>query len=120
MIHVHGGGDSMDSILTTIKKMLGIEESYEQFDPELIGHINSSLTRMYQLGLPNIIIIDKTNLWSSLLGTRTDLEFVKTLIYLKVRLVFDPPATSFLLESINKTIDGLEWQLNIQIENGGS
>ena len=105
----------MDSILTSIKKFLGLEAEYVYFDEDIIIHINSALYRLNTLGIgphEGFVVTDKTQAWSDFLSARKDLELVKTYVYLKVRLVFDPPQTSFLLEAINKQISELEWLLN--------
>jgi len=119
----------MDSILTSIKKLLGIDEDYEHFDADIIMHINTSLFRLRTIGVGPLVdgiegnddfdpkpfnITDKTQVWSELVGTRNDLESIKTYIYLKVKLVFDPPQTSFVIESYNKQLAELEWLINEQ------
>jgi hypothetical protein len=107
------------SILNTIKKLIGISEDDTSFDQDLIVHINSSLMSVSQLGIGpsgGIFITDELNKWSDLLGERTDLEAVKTYIYLKVRLIFDPPSNSFLVDAIKKEISEIEWRLNSQVE----
>lgn len=108
----------MTSILTTIKKLLGIEEDYEQFDADVVIQINSAFMNLNQIGVgpDNVFSIeDKTSTWSDFLQDRTDLQAVKSFIYLKTRLTFDPPQSSYLLESIKEQIKELEWRLNNQI-----
>lgn len=107
------------SILTTIKKMLGIEETYEHFDVDIIVHINSSLMILNQLGVGPIVcfsIIDKTALWLDLLADATNLELVKSFIYLRVRLIFDPPATAATIEAFKATLAEYEWRLSVTVE----
>lgn len=109
----------MDSILTSIKKMLGIEEEYTQFDTDILININSALLTINQLGIgpdTGFYITSKTETWTSLLGARIDIEAVKTLVYLKVRLLFDPPSNAFVVDSIERTIKEFEWRLNVQVE----
>ena len=111
----------MDSILASIKKLLCIEADYEQFDTDIIIYINSVLMVLIQLGIgpsTGFSISDNSAIWSDLLGDRTDLEAVKTYVYLKVRLVFDPPQNSFLVDSIKNMITELEFRLNAQVEGG--
>jgi len=111
----------MDSILTSIKKLLGIEEDYNQFDTDIIININSTLMALTQLGVGPVegfSITDKTATWTEFLDGRKDLEGVKTYVYLKVRLLFDPPQTGFLVDAIKNQIAELEWRLNIQAEGG--
>ena len=109
----------MDSILTSIKKLLGFEEGYTQFDSDIIIYINATLMILQQLGVGPITgfsIMDKTKTWTDYLGSREDLEAVKTYVYLKVKLMFDPPSSSFVLESIKTLIAELEWRINTQVE----
>lgn len=106
------------TILDDVKKMLGIEPTINHFDQELILHINSNLLAINQIGIgPSFgIMIDNKTEWTELIGDRQDLESVKTLLYLKVRIDFDPPSNSFLLDSIRKNIDELSWRLLVQKE----
>lgn len=106
----------MDSILTSVKKMLGIVEEYEHFDADLIMHINSVLSILTQLGVgpsEGFSIKDKTATWNDFLSESKNLESVKSYIYLKVRLIFDPPLTSSVSEAINRMISELEWRLSV-------
>lgn len=112
----------MSSILNDVKKNLGIPLDVTHFDPDIIMHINSSILSVTQMGIgptSGFMITGDSEIWSALLGVRIDLEAVKTLIYLKVRLIFDPPTSSFVIESMNKTIQELEWRLNVKAEGGG-
>lgn len=109
----------MESILTSIKKLLGIEEEYEQFDPDIIMHINSVFTDLNQIGVgppEGFYIEDSTSEWTSYIAEPGALESVKSYIYLRVRLLFDPPTSSAVLESIQRQIDKLEWRLNVAAE----
>jgi hypothetical protein len=111
----------MESILTTIKKLLGIEEDYTHFDTDITIHINSVFTILNQLAIGDeagFKITDKTDTWVSVLGERNDLEAIKTYIYLKVRLIFDPPQTGYLVEALKNQCTELEWRLNVQAEGG--
>ena len=109
----------MESVLTTIKKMLGIAADYTHFDSDIIVHINSVLMTLNQLGIgpetPASIGSDMDT-WDKILGDITNLEAVKTYIYLKVRLLFDPPTSSFVVDSMNRQASELEWRLNVQAE----
>lgn len=112
----------MDSILTSIKKLLGIEEEYIHFDGDILISINTALMALIQLGIgpsSGLFITGKTETWTSLIGERKDLESVKTYVYLKTRLTFDPPSNSFLIDSMDRQIRELEWRLNVQAEGGG-
>ena len=110
----------MESVLTTIKKMLGIDEDYEHFDQDIIIHINTVLMTLNQLGAgpeTPVAITNKDDTWYSTLGEIKNIEAVKTYIYLKVRILFDPPTSSFVLESMNRQADEYGWRLNIQSES---
>jgi hypothetical protein len=109
----------MDSILNTIKKKLNVDISDTSFDTDIITDINTALMRVSRLGIgpsTGFYITDDAKQWIDLLGDRKDLEGVKTYIYLKVRLMFDPPANQSLLKSINEQISELESELASQAE----
>ena len=111
----------MDSILTTIKKMIGFDSSYTQFDTDIIILINSAIATLRQLGVgpaSGYKITDATNTWSELLLGNEKLESVKTYIYLKVRKIFDPPASSSLAQAIDQEIKEYEWRLNVTVDSG--
>ena len=108
----------MDSILSSIKKLLGIDESYEHFDGDIIFHINSALMALTQIGVgpeEGFSISDKTATWNNFIGT-DKLESAKLYIFCKVRLGFDPPSSSFVLEAIERQAKELEWRLNVQVD----
>lgn len=108
----------MESILTSIKKLLGPEESYDHFDTDIIIHINSALMVLNQLGVGPVdgfSISDKEAVWTDFVPEK-NIEAVKTYVYLKVRLIFDPPQSSFLVAAIEKQITELEWRLNVKAE----
>ena len=106
----------MDSILTSIKKLLGIEESYEHFDQDIIIHINSCFAVLNQLGigpLEGFRIADKNSIWDDY-EPDANYDILKSYIYFKVRMLFDPPQNSFLVNSMEKQIAEFEWRLNIK------
>ena len=109
-----------DSILDTIKKMLGVDSSYDAFDIDIITHINSVFMNLFQIGVGPITpfsIKDNKAKWSDFIGKdSTKYEAIKSYIYFKVRLAFDPPTSSFVLDSIKQQIAELEWRLNMQSE----
>jgi len=108
-----------ESILTSTKKLLGIGESDTSFDTDIIMSINSAIMALQQLGVgetSGFYISSADDLWEDLLGDRTDLEAAKIYVYLKVRLMFDPPQNSFLVDSIKNQISELEFRINIQAE----
>lgn len=110
----------MDSILTSIKKMLGIMEDYEHFDQDIIMHINTVFTILTQLGVgpsEGFSISNKEAVWSDfILPNEQMLESIKSYMYLKIRLIFDPPISSAVMESINRTISELEWRINVAVD----
>lgn len=110
----------MDSILTSIKKMLGISEDYTQFDADLIMHINTVFLNLTQLGVGPVsgfTIEDEYSEWTDFISNSTQLQAVKSYMYLKVKLLFDPPLSSAVIESTNRMIAELEWRLNVAAES---
>lgn len=111
----------MDSILTSIKKLLGISEEYTHFDKDLIMHINSVFLVLTQLGVgptSGFFIMDKNAIWDDFISD-SDLELVKSYVYLKVKLLFDPPLSSAVIEATNRMIAEFEWRLNIAADTKG-
>lgn len=110
----------MESILTSIKKLLGIAESYKNFDTDIIIHINSALMVLNQLGVgpsQGFSIKDETNTWSEFIPEdRYDMESIKSYVYMKVRLLFDPPASSAAITSMEKMVSELEFRINVAAE----
>ncbi len=107
-----------DSILESIKKELGGEINHTGFDMPIITQINSAIMVLNQIGVGThgFRIEDNKAKWEDLLGDRTDLESVKTYIYLKTKLVFDPPSSSFLVDAFERSIKELEYRLRLQME----
>lgn len=105
----------MDSILLTIKKGIGIDPSYEAFDPDIIMHINSVLFILTQEGIgpkEGFNITGQNETWEDFLGeSNTKLSAVQSYVTLKTRLLFDPPQSGTLNEQITKLISELEWRL---------
>lgn len=113
----------MDSILTSIKKLLGIAEEYEHFDSDLIMHINSVFMVLNQLGVGPVegfSITDKTETWEDFTQNNQMIQSVKSYVYLKVRLLFDPPSSSAAMDAINRQISELEWRLNVAVDTLGN
>lgn len=111
----------MESILTSIKKLLGITEEYEQFDQDIIIHINSVLSILTQLGVGperGFSIKDKTSVWTDFINDDLRLTAVKSYVYLKVKLLFDPPLSSAVIDSTNRMISELEWRINVMVDPG--
>lgn len=110
--------DTNGSILDSIKKLLGINADVVVFDQEIIIHINSVFSELAQLGVgptEGYMITDASNIWSEFCGEDFPLlNNVKTYVYLKVKLLFDPPTTSPLIEAINQQIKEIGWRMYIQ------
>ena len=107
------------SILTSIKKLLGIAEEDTSFDQDIIMHINTVFAILAQLGVGpanGFSIEDDGAIWSDYLGNVTNLELVKSYIYMKVRSMFDPPTSSILADAMNKNISELEWRINTMVD----
>lgn len=106
-----------NGILTSVKKLLGIAEEYKHFDEDIIVHINSVFMILTQLGVgPSMgfSINDESAVWTDFIGEDDkNFQSVKTYVYMKVKLIFDPPLSSAVLESMNRTISELEWRLNV-------
>lgn len=110
----------MESILNSIKKLLGIQEEYTHFDTDLIMHINTVLTILTQLGVGpscGFLITGPETTWSEYLNDEVSFESVKTYIHLRVKMLFDPPQNSSVMESMNRMISELEFRLNVNAEN---
>lgn len=110
----------MESILTSIKKLLGIAEEYEYFDEDIIIHINSVLMILTQLGVgpsEGFRIEDETATWNNFIPDDVRLDSVKSYMHLKVKLLFDPPLSSAAIDSMNRMISEFEWRLNVAAES---
>jgi hypothetical protein len=108
-----------DSILTKTKLALDIEESYTEFDIPIIMHINSAFATLTQLGVGPVNgfeIQDASTTWETYIVADKNLNSVKTYIFIRVKLLFDPPPTSFASEALKKQADEIEWRLNIYSE----
>lgn len=108
-----------ESILTSIKKLLGIHEDDASFDNDVATHINSVFMILNQLGVgpeTAFSISDKESVWSDFIPDANKIESVKTYIYLRVKLVFDPPSSSSAMESANRIISELEWRILTEAE----
>lgn len=111
----------MESILNTIKKMLGIEIDYEAFDIDLIVNINMVFNILNQLGVgpeAGFTITSAAETWDDYMEDNPKLQMVKTYIYLKVKQVFDPNQNSGITQAFDAQIKELEWRLNVQVDPG--
>lgn len=109
----------MESILISIKKLLGISEDYTQFDSDLIMHINTVFLNLTQLGVgpeEGFSIQNENDAWSDFIDNNAQLQAVKSYMYLKVKLLFDPPLSSSVIESMNRMIAELEFRLNVAVD----
>lgn len=108
------------SILISIKKMLGIEEEYEQFDLDITIHINTAFAVLHQMGVgpkEGFRITDKSQTWDDFMVlSASNLDIVKNYIYMKVKLAFDPPLSSANIETFNKLISEYEWRMYVAAE----
>ena len=109
-----------DSILLSIKKMLGLPEEYDAFDLDIITHINSVFSILMQIGVGPVkgfMIEDKTAIWTDYIQDTSLYQLVKSYMVLKVRLLFDPPMSSAVLESYKTQANEYEWRLKTMAEN---
>lgn len=108
------------SILTDVKRLLsGISEDSEAFDEELIIFINGVFSVLLQLGVPfkkSSWISDKDDTWEQIFGENEKINFIQTYVYLKTKLVFDPPSSSTVIQSYENQIKELEWRINAEVD----
>jgi hypothetical protein len=107
-----------DSILDNTKKMIGFEADDTGFDLDIITHINSVFFDLTQLGVgpdEGFSIVDNTAKWTEYFG-ENKIDAVKSYMYLRVRLLFDPPSTSFAIDAMNKQVEKFEWRLHVHME----
>ena len=108
------------SILTSTKKILGIAADYTAFDHDIITHINAAFSTLTQLGVGPVegfMIEDESEEWEDYIEDYSQLNAVKTYVFLKVRQLFDPPTTSYFVTAMEKQIQELEWRLNVSRES---
>lgn len=106
-------------ILTSVKKNLGIDEAYAVYDPDILMYLNAVMSTLNQIGVgpeEGFLVEDESTTWGDLLGTDPRLNHVRTYVTLRVRMLFDPPQTSYLQTAIEKQISELEVRLNYQRE----
>ena len=112
-----------DSILTSIKKLMGLTEEYDAFDQDILILINSVLFELEQIGVKakdGFSLTDKTVVWSDYSDDDRLLNVLKPYIYMKTKVTFDPPTSSGALDSMNRIIDRFEWRINLYADTGGS
>ena len=111
-----------DSILTTVKKLIGLDEEYDAFDQDILIYINSILFELEQIGIKSkegFVLSDKTAVWLDYTDDERILNVLKPYVYLKTKLIFDPPTSSSVADSINKVADRFEWRIHMYAETGG-
>jgi hypothetical protein len=109
----------MESILTSIKKLLGIGEADTNFDDDIIMHINSVIFILTQLGVApekNFSIDDKVPVWDDYVPASQNLRVIRSYIYLRVRLLFDPPLTGVMCDIMKKQADEFEWRIMVNVD----
>lgn len=108
----------IDSILLTVKNQLGIVEEYSHFDDQLILIINTIFSTLEQIGVPKegFQITDETAMWDDYTEDPTLQSLVKAYVYAKTRLIFDPPSSGSLMESLTKLAAEYEWRINVMVD----
>lgn len=110
----------MESILNSVKQLLGVDETETHFDTDIIIHINSAFSILNQMGVgpeTTFNIIDEKPIWSDFTNEDLDYSEVKTYVYLKVKMIFDPPSSSSVMDAYKRQIDELEWRLSVRASN---
>lgn len=110
----------MESILQSIKKLLGVHKDDTHFDMDIIIHINSAFATLNQLGVgpaQTFLIEDEKPTWSDFTEDNDQFNNVKSYVYLSVKLIFDPPTSSFVLSAMERQLKELEWRLNVSASN---
>ena len=109
-----------DSILVSIKKMLGLDYEYTPFDSDVLTHINSALMTLCQMGIgprEGFIVTDYSQTWRDFITNRVMIGAVKTYVYLQVKMLFDPPTNSYVMDAMKTQSEQILWRLNVQAES---
>jgi len=109
-----------ESILDSVKKVLGLDIEYDAFDVDVVMLINSAFATLNQLGLgpkSGFSINDREEKWGDFIEDTENINSVKTYVAISVRLIFDPPATSFVITAMETRLKELEWRLNVQVDS---
>lgn len=105
-----------ESILISIKNMLGPDSDYDVFDNDIVMQINSAISVLTQLGVgpdEGFIVTGPDETWDQFLSARKDIEMAKNFVYMKVKMIFDPPANSFVLSNMKESCDEIGWRLSV-------
>lgn len=111
--------ENPDSILENIKQLLGGLDGCDQFDTDIIIHINTALSILTQLGVgpkTGFAIRDKTAVWADFIPEDMGVEMIKTYVFMKVKLVFDPPLNATVLNSMKESVKEYEWRINVAVD----
>ena len=110
-----------DSILISIKALLGPDSDYDAFDQDIIIFINSAIATLTQLGVGpsgGFRVTGTTETWTDFIGGRSDIDSIKSYIYMKVRIAFDPPSSSYVMSAYEEACKEFEWRLNVAVDPG--
>lgn len=113
----------MNSILNSIKKLLGIEENYTQFDQDIIMNVNMALNTLTQIGVgpsKGFVIKGEEETLEDFVGDDPRFELIRTYLYLRTRIIFDPPSSSYVLQAYKDQIAELESRLSYQVDPIGT
>lgn len=106
-----------DEILSSIKKLIGFDDEYDAFDLDLLTHINSAFFTLHQLGVGKTgFVANENSKWNEFYDEGANLQAIRTYIYYKVRLAFDPPQSSYGIQAFERYCEQLEWRLNVEVE----
>lgn len=106
-----------NNVLSDVKKLLGMEADYTDFDTDIILHINSVIMTLNQLGLKTKVnVIDSKTLWEDIYSSTDNMDAIPVYVYMKTRLVFDPPSSGYVTTALTQAIDELTWRLREQLE----
>lgn len=107
-----------DSILDSVKQLIGIDPSYTPFDVNIISYINTSLRTLNQIGVGTwgVSITDNTTTWDDFLDDATNLDMAKTFVADRVHLYFDPPSSGSAMQALKENLDEELWRLNVQVD----
>ena len=111
---------TIESILASIKKMLGLDDNYTPFDADVLIHINSAFMTLCQMGIgpkEGFTVTDNSQTWGDFLTNNVMLGGVKTWVYLQVKMLFDPPSNSFVMDTYKTQAEQILWRLNVQAES---